>query len=69
MYSTCKGPLIDLLEGELSMELVKKVGILCSTCILCHTPVSRCKQQLEIGEASEFTQEWLYDQVGCSLGI
>eukprot|EP00045_Choanoeca_perplexa_P002045 m.22772 g.22772 ORF g.22772 m.22772 type:complete len:341 (+) comp11295_c0_seq1:75-1097(+) len=42
MYSTCKGPLIDLLEGDLSMELAKK---------------------LEIGEASEFTQEWLYDQL------
>eukprot|EP00730_Choanoeca_flexa_P008564 TRINITY_DN12506_c0_g1_i2.p2 TRINITY_DN12506_c0_g1~~TRINITY_DN12506_c0_g1_i2.p2 ORF type:complete len:341 (+),score=75.05 TRINITY_DN12506_c0_g1_i2:2939-3961(+) len=42
MYSTCKGPLIDLLEGDLSVELAKK---------------------LEIGEASEFTQEWLYDQL------
>jgi len=42
MYSTCKGPLIDVVEDDLKIPVEKK---------------------LEIGEASEFTQEWLYEQL------
>lgn len=42
LYSTCKAPLVDLIEDDLGIELAKK---------------------LEIGEGSDFTNDWLYDQL------
>lgn len=42
LYSTCKGPLLDELEGDKGFVFAK---------------------HLEIGEASEFTHDWLFDQL------
>ena len=71
MYSTCKGPLIDVLEANHNLEFTKKVGkhVLyvawlnnVETVLGSHQlAVVCCSKQLEISEGSDFTQEWLYD--------
>ena len=74
MYSTCKGPLIDVVEDDLKIPMEKKVRPVAWRATHRKHPLFRQPpptsssswlpfHQLEIGDASEFTQERLYEQL------
>lgn len=72
LYSSCKGPLLDIIESNLGLTVSKKVNLI-STEIVLHFLKSCLKQlicvtqkyefQLEIDAEEKLTEDYLIDEI------